>query len=110
MWPATRQENSTGCNRQICGCISTLIPNLISTGIDSWRGQPKVNDKLALVKKYGNAFKFGVELLTPDHPATDHEAKQIAQQFVDEYTGADVWLALTRGFTDSQMNMMSDTI
>lgn len=93
-----------------CGCISTLIPNLISTGIDSWRGQPKVNDKLALVKKYGREFKFGVEILAPDHPATDEEAKQIAQEFVDQYAGQTVWVALTRGFTDSQMEMMFDTI
>ncbi|MBQ1311892.1 MAG: methyltransferase [Blautia sp.] len=89
-----------------CGCISTLLPNLFSTGIDSWRGQPKVNDKYALVQKYGKEFKFGVEIAAPDHEVTDEEADQIARDFAEQYKGANIWIFLTRGFTPQQMSSM----
>lgn len=89
-----------------CGCIGSLIPNLISTGIDSWRGQPKVNDKLALVNQYGDQFKFGVEIVAPDHAPSDEEALALAKEFADQYKGKNVWVVLTRGFTDDQMDKM----
>ena len=89
-----------------CGCISTLIPNLISTGIDSWRGQPVINDKYALVKQYGKEFKFGVEIVAPAHPVTDEEADRIAQEFAEQYRGENIWISLTRGFSQEQMDRM----
>ena len=89
-----------------CGCISTLIPNLISTGIDSWRGQPKVNDKYQLVKAYGKQFKFGVEIVAPDHPVTDDEAENMASEFARQYKGENIWISLTRGFSQEQMDRM----
>ena len=94
-----------------CGCIGTLVPNMIEAGLDSWRGQPVVNDKPALVREYGDRFKFGVEIVAPsDHTPSDEEAMAIAREFIDEYKGANIWIALTRGFTDKQMQDMFDLI
>ncbi|MBQ5414755.1 MAG: hypothetical protein IIU22_01070, partial [Firmicutes bacterium] len=42
-----------------CGFIEELIPNLISTGIDSWAGQG-ICDKRKLIELYGDQFKFEV--------------------------------------------------
>lgn len=93
-----------------CGCIGTLIPNLISTGMDSWRGQPKVNDKEALVRQYGKEFKFGVEVLDPGHSVTDEEARETALDYAKTYEGERVWFMITRGFTPAQNDMMLHTI
>ena len=93
-----------------CGRIGTLMPNLISTGIDSWRGQPKVNDKYALVQQYGDQFKFGVEIVAPDQPISNDEAVAIAKEFVRQYAGTNIWLSLTRGFSQEQMDLMFRTI
>lgn len=94
-----------------CGQIEALIPSIVETGVDTWRGQWGVNDKYALVKKYGRQFKFGVDIIPqsadPSLAApSDDEALAIARDFVEKYRGENVWLGLQRGFTPAQLEMM----
>lgn len=87
-----------------CGMIEPLIPNLIRTGVDTWRGQ-NINDKWKLVEQYGDRFLFGVEL-RPDAAVSDGEALQLARACRERYEGKRVWISLGRSFTPSQRAMV----
>jgi len=91
-----------------CGIIMPLIPGLISTGIDTWRGQP-LNDKLALVNTYGDRFKFGVEI-REDGPVTDERLAEMVAAFKRDYTGKRVWISLGRTFTPAQRQFILDEL
>ena len=67
-----------------CGFIEELIPNLISTGIDTWPGQG-ICDKRKLIRLYGDQFKFSVLGNPPTPPASIEEAKQFARDLYDEF-------------------------
>ncbi|MBO4861785.1 MAG: hypothetical protein J5535_02665, partial [Firmicutes bacterium] len=69
-----------------CGFIEELIPNLISTGIDSWAGQGIV-DKRKLINEFGDQFKFEV-ITNPAKPFTEdqiEEAEKFAHDLFDEF-------------------------
>ena len=63
-----------------CGFIEDLIPNLISTGIDSWAGQG-ICDKRKLINLYGDQFKF--EVITNPDPKKPLKSKEEAIEFAD---------------------------
>ena len=67
-----------------CGKVETFIPYMIDAGIDLWMGQD-CNDKLMLVKKYGDRITIGVE--TPELPAdaTDEEIHEAAVAWANDY-------------------------
>lgn len=67
-----------------CGFIEELIPNLISSGIDTWPGQGLV-DKRKMIKLYGDQFKFSVLGNPTTPPASVEEAKQFARDLYDEF-------------------------
>jgi hypothetical protein len=91
-----------------CGFIEPLIPNLIEAGADTWRGQP-VNDKLRLVRKYGNCFRFAVTM-QPPAPISDCEALQLARDFRRDYQGQHVWVYLHSILTETQKHLIMDEI
>ena len=74
-----------------CGFIEELIPNLISTGIDSWAGQGIV-DKRKLINEFGDQFKFEV-ITNPAKPFTEdqiEEAEKFAHDIFDEFKDKNV--------------------
>ena len=78
-----------------CGKIEALIPNLIESRVDTWRGQSSVIDKKWCVDNYGDQFRFGVEI----RPAEDIKPEDVmpyAKAILDEYHGKDVWIVLGR--------------
>ena len=89
-----------------CGFIEKLIPSLIATGADAWRGQ-LLNDKHMLVNTYGDQFKFGVEI-RPSEPVDDATAMELAKNAYSEWAGKNVWFAIGRPFTPAQKEMMGD--
>jgi len=91
-----------------CGFIEPLIPNLIETGADTWRGQP-VNDKLRLVRQYGDRFRFAVTM-QPPAPITDAEALQLAGDFRRDYRDRQVWVYLHSVLTPAQKRLIMDEI
>lgn len=64
-----------------CGMIGDFVPVMIDAGCDMWEGQP-INDKAALVEKYGDKLIIEVEApqLGPD--ATREEMEAAADEFV----------------------------
>lgn len=78
-----------------CGKIEALMPNIIASGVDTWRGQNSVIDKKWLVDNYGDQFRFGVEA-RPADGASEDEIIATVQKVLDDYHGKDVWLALGR--------------
>lgn len=91
-----------------CGKIDELLPNIIASGADTWRGQAIV-DKAALVEKYHDRFKFGVEI-RPSAPLSDAEAMEYAKQIIAQYSGRNVWFALARTLSPKQKNDIHDYI
>ena len=91
-----------------CGFIEKLIPSLIATGIDTWRGQP-LNDKHMLVDTYGDRFRFGVEI-RPSEPVDDATAMELTRKACEEWAGKNVWIAVSKPFTPVQKDMMADHI
>ena len=87
-----------------CGMIEPLIPNLIDTGMDTWRGQ-NLCDKEKLVGLYGDRFKFGVEL-RPETPVDDESALALVEDAYRRYRGKRIWLAISRPFTAEQRDRM----
>jgi len=79
-----------------CGKIETLLPNIIESGVDTWRGQGNVVDKKMLVDTYGDQFRFGVDV-RPAEGLTYDQVMDFAKGVMDEYTGKDVWLVVGRG-------------
>ena len=78
-----------------CGKIEALMPNLISTGVDTWRGQSSVIDKKFCVDNYGDQFRFGVEI-RPSEDIKPEEVMPYAKAILDDYHGKDVWIVLGR--------------
>ena len=91
-----------------CGFVEPLIGSLVDTGADTWRGQP-LNDKLKLVKQYGDRFKFAVTM-QPLHPISDEEALRLARDFRRDYAGRDVWVFLHPILTPAQKKLIVDEI
>lgn len=87
-----------------CGKIEDLMPNLIATGADTWRGQA-VNDKHRLVETYGDRFRFCVEI-RPAAPVTNETALALVRDAYRQWKGKNVWLAIGRPFTPEQKAMM----
>jgi len=77
-----------------CGMVEPLFPNFIEAGLDTWRGQSTAVDKRALVEKYGDQFKFGVEI-RPAPNATNEEIAEICRKFKEEYAGKNIWLSVS---------------
>lgn len=75
-----------------CGLIQSFMPNIIATGVDTWLGQP-INDKKALVEKYGDRFKFAVQIPLPQ-PIEDAVILKTAEEMKELYRGRRVWFAL----------------
>lgn len=78
-----------------CGKIETLLPNMIETGVDTWRGQASVVDKKMLVDTYGDQFRFGVEI-RPAADMPEGEVMDYAKGILEKYTGKDVWVVIGR--------------
>ena len=91
-----------------CGMIEPLIPGLISTGVDTWCGQ-EVNNKLALIQKYGGEFKFGIEFRLAQ-PVSDEELIKLVRQFKANYTGKEVWLIVGWELPPAQAQLVHDEI
>lgn len=92
-----------------CGKIEPLVPNMIESGVDTWRGQNSVIDKKRLVDTYGDQFKFGVEI-RPAGPVSDEEAMAMADNVIRNYHGKDVIIVLTRTLSPNQKKMIYDKI
>ena len=85
--------------------IEPLIPNLIDTGMDTWRCQ-NLCDKEKLVGLYGDKFKFGVEL-RPEGPVDDETALRLVEDAYTRYRGKRIWLAfMGRTLTKAQTDRM----
>ena len=121
--PAVHREMIVPCMRKLvqgahkaglivelhsCGFIEPLIPGVIETGIDTWRGQA-VNDKLKLVNQYGDKFKFGVEV-RPAGPVSDEEAIEFARALKKDYEGKNVWYFFARTLTPAQKNLLATEV
>ena len=78
-----------------CGKIDAFIPAVIASGVDTWRGQANVVDKAGLVEKYGDKFKFCVEV-RPAKPMEGVELIAYADEILAQYRGKNVWLGLGR--------------
>ena len=80
-----------------CGFIEELIPNLISTGIDTWPGQG-ICDKRKLIKLYGDQFKFSILANPKTEAKTIEEAEQFAHDIYAEFKDKDVcfWTSARR--------------
>lgn len=89
-----------------CGKIDTLIPKLIETGADTWKGQSVV-DKKGLVDKYGEKFRFAVEI-RPDRQLSDVEAVEYVRGVLEQYKGKKVWYSIGRSFTSKQLDMIQE--
>ena len=83
-----------------CGCIGTLIPAMLESGVVTWLGQA-VNDKRALVEQYGDRFRFGVSIW-PDDKMSDDEALAYAESIISKYEGRDVWFSLAKALSPAQ--------
>lgn len=91
-----------------CGFIEPLIPALVETGADTWRGQP-INDKLSLVRKYGDRFHFAVTM-QPSAPISDEEALILAKDFLRDYKDKRVWVFLHPILTEKQKHIIMDEL
>lgn len=78
-----------------CGKIEALLPNMIESGVDTWRGQQNVVDKKMLVDTYGDQFRFGVEV-RPDAGIAPETVMDYAKGIFSEYAGKDIWISLGR--------------
>ncbi len=94
-----------------CGFIEELIPNLISSGIDTWAGQG-ICDKRKLINEYGDQFKFEV-ITNPKQPFTNmDDAKQFALDIFNEFKDKDVayWTSPKRCGSREAFEIISNTL
>lgn len=91
-----------------CGMIEPLMPNLIATGCDTWKGQQN-NDKQKLVETYGDRFKFCVDVRN-DELHTDEEVEAFFRDVLQTYNGKPVWYAMGRGFTPAQCRRIQEIL
>jgi len=66
-----------------CGNVTSLFPNFIKAGIDTWSGQ-EMGIKWPLVQQYGKEFIFGITV-QPPKGATDDEVRNYVKQLFDQY-------------------------
>lgn len=79
-----------------CGKIEKLVPNIIASGADTWRGQ-NINDKKMLVDTYGDSFLFGVDLApTGSTSLSDEDGRTMLSKIFEQYKGKNVWYGFTR--------------
>ena len=86
-----------------CGKIEALVPNMIASGVDTWRGQGAVVDKKWIVDTYGDQFRFGVDTLL-DPGATPDMGLDAVKNLFRDYHGKDIWLVSYRGPNGAELN------
>lgn len=91
-----------------CGFIEPLIPNLIDTGIDLWRGQA-INDRRKLADMYDGQFKFCCEI-RPAGSVDDAAAMDHIKGVYTDWAGKNAWIALARVFSPAQQAMMGEYV
>ena len=79
-----------------CGKIEALVPNIIESRVDTWRGQGTVIDKKWCVDNYGDQFRFGVDV-RPDPDIKPDEILPFAKQILADYHDKDVWIVTGYG-------------
>lgn len=67
-----------------CGKIESLVPVMIDAGADLWMGQD-INDKVSLIKQYGDRIIIEVEAPSVGEDASDDEVWSAAEQFAKDY-------------------------
>ena len=92
-----------------CGHIEDLIPSIISSGADTWRGQDSANDRDKLIALYGDKFSFGAHVLY-EEDISDEDAMAFMKDRFEHYRGKHVWLAIFGRFTPKQLDMFRDYI
>lgn len=92
---AAAHEMGVLIEQHSCGKIEALLPSMIESGVDTWRGQNSVVDKKWLVDTYGDRFRFGVDLPL-DPGATPEQGLAAVSQALAAYHGKDVWFVLYR--------------
>ena len=70
-------------NYHSCGCVGNQIENFIEAGFDYWEGQDACNDKLAIMKKYGDQLGQ-VSIFMPSPELSDEEFAQTVEKQVRE--------------------------
>lgn len=91
-----------------CGFIEPLIPNLIKTGVITWRGQ-ELNDKKKLVEQYGDQFTF--DIFVPFEPGTTfEEIFERTKQLKETYKDKKVKFSFPRFFTPEQIDKLAAVI
>ena len=75
-----------------CGKTDNLVPNIIDSGVATWKGQPIV-DAAGLVSRFGDTFKFGITLLL-DKPMENEEVLKAVENVLANYAGKQIWLAV----------------
>lgn len=91
-----------------CGFIEPLIPSLIATGMDCWRGQA-INDRHKLVDLYGDQFHFCAEI-RPAGALEDEAVMKLMDETYAEWAGKNIMLMVGRTFTPKQLDMMADYV
>ena len=86
-----------------CGKIEALVPNIIESGVDTWRGQGSVVDKKWIVDNYGDQFRFGVDIQL-DPGATPDMGLDAVKNLFRDYHGKDIWLVPYRGEGGMELN------
>lgn len=87
-----------------CGKIEEMVPSIIASGAETWRGQP-MNDKLSLVRRFSSTFRLGVEAFAKTRLA-DEEAISLVSHVVETYRNYPVWIFLPGGYTPYQLEMI----
>ena len=90
-----------------CGKIDRLIPDLIETGADTWRGQ-KIVDKKEMVEKYGSRFRFGVSVSQPGE-ISEKELKALIVNSLEPYRDKQVWFEFHK-FTPEQKSIVEEVL
>ena len=86
-----------------CGKIEALVPSIIASGVDTWRGQGSVVDKKWIVDNYGDQFRFGVDIQLDPGATPDMGLDAVKNLFTD-FHGKDVWLVPYRGEGAAELN------
>jgi hypothetical protein len=68
-----------------CGKVESLVPVMISAGVDMWTGQP-INDYDMLYKKFGKDIIFNICVRHVGESTDDAEAISAAMEFVEKYS------------------------
>ena len=92
-----------------CGKIEALIPNIIESRVDTWRGQTSVIDKKWIVDNYGDQFRFGVEVRA-DNGMEPEEVMDFAKNILKDYHGKDVWVVLHSNLPGGKADEVYDYI